>query len=269
MAIKTMGFGTYKITNQKDIDLAIKTAIENHYDYIDTAFVYRNEELIGNALEKLGNPMVPIQTKIWTDHFHDSYDQLKKQIKSLKQDKIWSVLLHRPNMNNLETLEGWKGLIKAKKEGLVEKIGVSNFDKDLIEYLFLETNVMPEINQIELSLDNFRNDRVVYCKKNNISIQAWSPIRVSDKNKNTAQHSDIVKKISKETGLNSVEIALLFLANQDIEPIVKSVTPSRIKDNIDGLLNKKLDLKYMDELHSLNTYSNQASETFEIRYKAR
>lgn len=48
-----IGFGTYKILDQNDMDNAIKWAIESGYDFIDTAKLYNTEPLVGNSLEKL------------------------------------------------------------------------------------------------------------------------------------------------------------------------------------------------------------------------
>lgn len=46
-----VGFGTYKITDQNEINVAIDTALESGYRLFDTALLYKNEEQIGNALK--------------------------------------------------------------------------------------------------------------------------------------------------------------------------------------------------------------------------
>lgn len=49
--IPLVGLGTDKIYDQKSMDTAIKAALNTGYRHFDTAKVYGNEDLIGNALE--------------------------------------------------------------------------------------------------------------------------------------------------------------------------------------------------------------------------
>ncbi|MCR8613152.1 MAG: aldo/keto reductase [Mycoplasma sp.] len=259
--MKKIGIGTYRVKNQEEMDVLIKNAIKNKYDYIDTAWYYKNEDMIAKSLEKYDlNNEANIQTKIWPEHFDNVKEQFLDQLKTLKKNKIWSILLHRPHFDFRKTLSAWKELIKLKEEGYVEVIGVSNFDKTLLNALEKETNVMPEINQIELSLENFREDRYLFAKQNNIKIQAWSPIRMDFDNM-IQKNKDILNKISKNHNCSVVEIALAFLFEQGIEPIVKSVNENRIKINYDAQ-NIKLDVSEIKELKKINSFNNKASETF-------
>lgn len=49
--IPLVGFGTYKLTKQEDIDKAVDSALECGYRLFDTAKLYQNEALLGNAFE--------------------------------------------------------------------------------------------------------------------------------------------------------------------------------------------------------------------------
>lgn len=49
--IPLVGFGTYKLTKQEDIDKAVDAALECGYRLFDTAKLYQNEALLGNAFE--------------------------------------------------------------------------------------------------------------------------------------------------------------------------------------------------------------------------
>jgi diketogulonate reductase-like aldo/keto reductase len=45
-----IGLGTYLIKDEEELRVAINSALECGYRFVDTAQVYRNEKLVGQAL---------------------------------------------------------------------------------------------------------------------------------------------------------------------------------------------------------------------------
>lgn len=64
--IPALGLGTYKITNREDIAKTIEAALENGYEYIDTAKLYENEDMIGAELKNSGKKEININ---WQQKF--------------------------------------------------------------------------------------------------------------------------------------------------------------------------------------------------------
>ncbi|MEG0978321.1 MAG: aldo/keto reductase [Bacilli bacterium] len=173
-----IGFGTYKILDQQKMNDAIKWAIDSGYDFIDTAKLYRTEELIANALKKYKdeNPdkHIPmLQSKIWPSDFKNGVK--KEMLECFKRlgniKKIDAFLLHRPHVDNTINVKAWKELIECKKEGLVDKIGLSNFEPDMIRILYHDTNVLPDFIHIEASVTYLREDRIKHAKDSNLPMQ--------------------------------------------------------------------------------------------------
>ncbi|MCR8613221.1 MAG: aldo/keto reductase [Mycoplasma sp.] len=252
---KTIGYGVANIPENELVEL-IKSAYETGYDYIDTAWFYKNEDGVGNALYELKISDFKIQTKIWPTHFLNVEEQFNKQLKSLRSEKIWSLLLHRPSINFEDSIIAWKELIKLKEKGLVERIGVSNFDKDMIKILIKETGVKPEINQIETSIQNYREDRIKYCESEGIEIQSWSPLGT------TLNKNKVVAKIAKNHSTTWAGVALAFLYQQGLNPIVKSANTNRIKENIDEAKKVKLTNEDIKNLLEENIFLNKYGESF-------
>ena len=236
----------------------IRFAIEQGYFGIDTAWVYQNEEVVGQAIEELKseNINVKIQTKIWTDFYDNPRKALSNQLNSLRTKSIYSLLLHRPSIDFKKSIHAWKELIKFKKENLVKHIGVSNFDKDMIDILIKETNVKPEMNQIEMSVTNFRDDRYHYNTKKNIEIQGWSPM---GKDIHKILDNEYIKLLAKEFNVTPATIAISYLTSQNIVPVLASSSIEHIGEmkNLVDLSNEQI-----NKIKSFNTYSNKFTETY-------
>lgn len=237
-----IGFGTYKILDQTDMDRAIKWAIEAGYDFIDTAKLYQTETLLGRTLAKLKqeNPsfQLPIiQSKIWPADFKNGVIyEVKQSLKRLKLAKIDSYMLHRPHVDNSMNVQAWKELIECKKMGLVNTIGVSNFEPDMIRILYNETGFYPEVVQNEASLTYIRRDRMVFCFEHKIPMQGWRAL-----GNQTINFSDeLIANLAQKYSCSKAQLILAYCANLGFCPVVRSVVESEIKENIKSLAIKIL-----------------------------
>lgn len=230
-----IGFGTYRMLDENDINTSIMEACKNGYDFIDTAYFYGNEELIGNALKKVKeqNINIPlIQTKIWvTQYKKDIVSEVKESLKRLGVNCLDCCLLHRPHVDMTINVRAWKGLIECVKLGLIKEIGVSNFDRDLIEVLYNETNVYPCCNQIECSAMSYRPDRMAYAKSRGISIQGWRPMGLPNK----TLENELLKKLSKKYNCTIAQLLISFTNKSGAIPIIKSTNKDRIISNKKGI----------------------------------
>lgn len=74
------------------------------------------------------------------------------------------------------TKETWKALEKLYKEGRVKAIGVSNFLVDHLKWLLEDVEIMPMVNQVEFHPQLIQKELMEFCRKNNIQLEAWSPL---------------------------------------------------------------------------------------------
>lgn len=150
---------------------------------LDTAYRYGNEQEVSNAIAKSNYPNNQV---ILIGKINTSQQESGKTIREEFMDT-----LHRLNVPRLDIYlihssrspyycETWREMIRLKKEGLIETIGVSNFGIEDIEKLYQTSGVYPEINQIVIPVTNVDNDitthqLIRYCKERKILVQAAMP----------------------------------------------------------------------------------------------
>lgn len=254
-----IGFGTYKILDQKKMDNAIKWAIESGYDFIDTAKLYGTEELIANALAKFKkeNPKkkIPlIQSKVWPTDFKNGVK--KEMLASFKRlggiKKIDAFLLHRPHVDNTKNVKAWKELIQCKKEGLVSQIGLSNFEPDMIRILFNETKVLPDFIHNEASVTYIRKDRIRHAQDHKLPMQGWRPFG----NPAVNFKSPLLVKMAKKYKCSLAQIMIAYSRYFGFAPVPRSDIKEEIFDNVKGL-KIKLTQKDADLIeYTMNTHKS-------------
>ena len=256
LEIPCIGIGTYQIRKKTEMEKVIKIAYNVGYKLIDTASVYGNEKLIGDALKKLKIPRndVFIVTKI---HKGDmTYEKAKKSIESslkkLQSDYIDLVLIHWPEVEKSEDrIKVWKALEEYVEEKKVKMIGVSNFCKRHLEHILNNCKIKPVINQIECNPIYYDEETINYSEQNNIVIQAYCPL--AEWNKKLVEN-DLILNIAKNKNKKVSQIILKWLLQKNKIPLPKSIHADYIKENIDlnGFYLTEEEMKDIDSLKSIN-----------------
>ena len=118
---------------------AMTTALDAGIDWIDTAEVYgggRSEELVGRAVA--GRNDVYVFTKVAPKPAGSGFDSAgvragaEASLRRLDLEVIDLLQLHWPS-EDVEIEETWEAMALLVEDGLVRHIGVSNFDRELIE----------------------------------------------------------------------------------------------------------------------------------------
>lgn len=154
--IPQIGFGVYLSPPEKCVNSCLK-ALEAGYRHIDTAQYYANESDVGNAIQKGKVPReeVYLTTKILSPgkDADSTYKTVVESVEKLagKVGYVDMFLIHSPNGGADARELMWQALEKAKEEGLVRDIGVSNYGIQHIEEIKSIGKVFPPaINQIEV-----------------------------------------------------------------------------------------------------------------------
>lgn len=128
----------------------------------------------------------------------------------------------------------WQALIRARDEGKVRSIGVSNFSPAEIDGLKVGTkSVVPAVNQVEAHV--FWNQAALRSamQERGIVLVAYSPLGnpAVYGHKLDGMNSNLVGEIAAESGLAPAQVMLNFLISLGDIVVPKSVTPSRIESN--------------------------------------
>ena len=257
--IPVIGFGTYKIVEEKDMDIAIGSALDAGYTYFDTAKFYENEKLLGKYLKKYGKNRSDYQiaTKVWPNSF--GIDKTKKSldesIKDLGVDYLDVALLHWYGKDFEETLKVFKDY---QDQGIIKTIGVCNFSIDQMSEL-TNTGIKPAIDQLESHLHLQDKDTYEFLKENNILHQAWSPLARANSD---LLNEKVLNKIADKYGKSPAQIALKWNIERGVMVLVKSVHDERIRENID-IIDFDLTDEDMNALASIDKkirYSNDPED---------
>lgn len=227
--VPAVGFGTYKITEEADMEAAIGAAFEEGYRYFDTAKFYENEKILGKYLKQTGLKREDYQvaTKVWPSYFDKDMckKSLDESLEYLDIGYIDFILLHWYGEG---FKEAWEVFRDYKDQGLVKSLGVCNFMPGQMKEL-LDLGEVPVLDQLESHLylqDKKTHD---FLKENNILHQAWGPL---SQGRSNLLDEKILKEIGDKYGKSPAQIALKWNVDRGTMVIVKSSNPSRIRENI-------------------------------------
>jgi diketogulonate reductase-like aldo/keto reductase len=231
--IPQLGFGVFQVPPDEVYE-PVKTAIQAGYRLIDTAAAYRNEEGVGRAIADAGVPRdeLFLTTKLWnSDQGYDStLWAFDASVRKLGVDVLDLYLIHWPRPKYDQYVDTYKALEKLYADGRVRAIGVSNFQPGHLERLFAETTVVPAVNQIELHPRLTQEPLRALHAEHAIATEAWSPIGGG---KSNLLDDPTVVALAKEKDRSPAQIVLRWHLQLGIIAIPKSVTPERIRSNIE------------------------------------
>ena len=127
-----------------------------------------------------------------------------------------------------ENREVWRALEDAQAAGKVRVIGVSNFLQDDLESLFAGCRVRPMVNQILLHITNTDLALVDFCRKNNIQVEAYSPIAHGEALKNPA-----IVKMAEKYGVSAAQLCIRYAIQLGTVALPKTADPGHMKSNAD------------------------------------
>lgn len=257
-----LGFGTYLINDQDTMDHSIQTAWDAGYRLIDTAMLYRNEDLLGTSLQKLGLPREALFLTSKVAEIVQGYDQTMKAVegslKRLQTNYLDLLLIHWPVREHF--FETWKALEQLKANGQVKSIGVSNYTIAHLELLALKAKEMPVVNQVEYHPYLNQQALVDYDREQNIVTEAWSPL-----GRRVVLDDPLIAKMAKHHQKTVAQVILRWELQHGVLPIPKSTHAERIQENA-GIFDFTLAEDEMGMIDLLNKNQRTGNEP-EIVYE--
>ena len=262
--------------SKEDAAKVIKTAHECGINYYDHATCYGMGEaeirfaeafpLTGIRREKIF-----IQSKCGICPERSEFDWTKENIiasvdgilERLKCEYLDTLLLHRPDLlfDPEEVAEAFDELEEA---GKVCRFGVSNLMPMQIELLKKYVKQPLVINQVQLSLEQsqlidqslYMNNKTTdmslnrdgsaldYCRLNDITIQAWSPLQIGMfggtfiDNPDFPELNKVLAELADRERVSKTAIALAWILRHPakMQAIIGTMNPDHIKDACDATM---------------------------------
>ena len=264
-----IGLGTFLIPKE-NLSRTIAQAYEMGYRQFDTAWRYHNEADIAKALKENGinRQDVFITTKVNVDalyfqnykygyhsifnvrNFKSIKQVLKESFSNLNTDYIDLFLVHWPFPMYLDM---YKELTKMYHQGRIRAIGVCSFLPPHIESLKEVSDVLPAVNQFEISPLNTQKSLIKYCQRNGIAVEAmstFSHFRSITPRKEILENK-VLKPIAEKYNKSIAQIVLKWLIKQNIIIIPKTWEFEHLRENI-NLFDFDLSNEEMEIIDSLD-----------------
>lgn len=230
--IPQLGYGVFKVDPEVAADVTAQ-ALEAGYRHLDTATAYHNEDGVGRAIAASGiaREDLFVTTKLWNDAhaFEDAIAACEASLARLGVDYVDLYLVHWAVPAQGQYVEAWKALIELQKRGLVAAIGVSNYPKAQLEEIIEATGVAPAIHQIELHPYFQQRELREVHERHGILTEAWGPL---GQGKSDLLENPAVTAIAEAHGASPAQVVLAWHLASGIVTIPKSVTSSRIVENL-------------------------------------
>ncbi|KCB42543.1 aldo/keto reductase [Bordetella hinzii] len=224
-----LGLGVWQVPNS-EASAAVQAALAAGYRSVDTAAIYGNEAGVGEGLKAAGvaREALFVTTKLWNDRHHHARQALEESLRKLDLDYVDLYLIHWPVAGSTAFVDAWRTMIELREAGLTRSIGVSNFTRENLTLLMEATDVIPAVNQIELHPGFAQRELRAFHADHGIATESWSPL-----GQGVALHDDTIGAIARSLGKSAAQVILRWHLQSGLIVIPKSVTPARIRANID------------------------------------
>ena len=224
-----LGIGTWQLQGDTCYN-SVLSALQNGYRLIDTAYIYGNEDKVGEAIKKSGVPReeIFITTKLYMNQFANAEQAINDALKKLGVEYIDLMLLHHPAGNDVEA---YKAMEKAVREGKIRSLGLSNYYIDDLEKFMKQITIMPSLVQNEIHPYFQEKDVIKYANEKGIVMEAWYPLG-GRANRTRLFEDKTISSIARAHNKSSAQIILRWHLQSGVVAIPGSSNPAHIKENI-------------------------------------
>lgn len=252
-----VGFGTLfrdlTVTTQ-----AVKDALEVGFRHFDCAERYRNEEMVGVAIQefmeagKVRREDVFITTKLWnTNHRPERVEPaFEASCRRLQTDYIDCYLIHTPFAfqpgedqdprdeqgrviydSSVTLIETWRALERLVDEGRCKSIGLSDITLEALQEIVAEARIKPAVVQVESHPYLPEWELLEFCQQHGIIVLAFAPLGHGMEPK--VLEDSVITGIAQRLQKTPAQVALAWSVQRGVAFLTTSTTPSHIRENFE------------------------------------
>lgn len=242
------GIGTYSLLDEVCVD-SVSAALERGVRLIDTAYMYHNEESVGEAVRNSGIPReeIFVITKLYPNQFSDPETAIEEALEKLDIGYIDMMLLHHPGAGDVEA---YLAMEKAVADGKIRSLGLSNWYVEELEEFLPQINITPALVQNEIHPYYQENDVIPYIQSLGIVVQGWYPLGGRGY---TAEllGNEVISEIAQAHGKSSAQVILRWNLQKGVVVIPGSSNPEHIQENTE-LFDFELTEEEMERINALD-----------------
>lgn len=227
------GLGTYALEGDVCVD-SVYTAIQKGYRLIDTAYMYHNEEAVGEAVRKaIDDGLVTreemfITTKLYPNQFNDPESAIEQALKKLDIGYIDLMLLHHPGNGDVRA---YKAIETYITDGKIRSVGLSNWYIEELDDFLPQVDTVPALIQNEIHPYYQEQEVVPYIQSKGIAVEGWYPLGGRGHQKELLT-DPVLEEIADRHGKTVAQVILRWNVQRGVIAIPGSSNPKHIAENI-------------------------------------
>lgn len=255
--LPAIGFGTL-ISDPVATKQAVKVALQVGFRHIDGAEVYRNEDVVGAALQEsfaagtVQRKDLFVTTKLWNNNHRPERVKpaLEASLRRLQLDYVDGYLIHTPFAfqagdeqypmgesgkpiydAGVTLLETWQAMERLVDEGKCRYIGLSDIRLDKVKEIFAAARIKPAVVQVESHPYLPEWELLDFCKANGMVLLAFAPL--GHGMQPSILNDPVVTAIAQRVGKTPAQVALAWAVQRGTALLTTSTKPERIRENFD------------------------------------
>ena len=229
-----MGLGTYGLDYDTCVN-SVMALIENGGRLIDTAYMYDNEEAVGEGVRRaiaefgVSREEIFVITKIYPNQFSDPESAIEMALEKLDIGYIDMMLLHHPGRNDVEA---YLAMEKHVTEGKIRSLGLSNWYIEELTDFLPQVNIMPALVQNEIHPYYQEQEVVPFIQEKGIVVQCWYPLGGRGYTQELLT-DETISSIAAAHEISAAQVILRWDLQRGIVVIPGSSNPEHIRENLD------------------------------------
>ena len=229
-----MGLGTYALDYDTCVN-SVMALIENGGRLIDTAYMYGNEEAVGEGVRRaiaefgVSREEIFVITKIYPNQLSDPESAIEMALEKLDIGYIDMMLLHHPGRNDVEA---YLAMEKYVTEGKIRSLGLSNWYIEELTDFLPQVNIMPALVQNEIHPYYQEQEVVPFIQEKGIVVQCWYPLGGRGYTQELLT-DETISSIAAAHEISAAQVILRWDLQRGIVVIPGSSNPEHIRENLD------------------------------------
>ena len=235
-----LGLGTWENDDPAQCTESVANALDAGYRHVDTAQIYGNEAAVGEGIAKsdVDREDIFLASKVWIDELApaDVASSTRESLDKLGVDAVDLMYVHWP-AGEYEPAETLPAFAELRDDGLIDRIGVSNFEPHHLDAATDALGEAPFANQVEMHPLLRQEELREYADANGIELVAYSPLARGE-----ILDDPAIVDIAEKHGVSAAQVSLAWLRETGVTAIPKATGTDHIRDNL-----ASVDLELDDE----------------------
>ena len=254
-----LGLGTWENDDPAQCTESVANALDAGYRHVDTAQIYGNEAAVGKGIAEsdVDRDDIFLASKVWIDQLSpaDVAASTRESLDKLGVDAVDLMYVHWP-AGEYEPEETLPAFAELRDDGLIDRIGVSNFEPHHLDAATDALGEAPFANQVEMHPLLRQEELREYADANDVELVAYSPLARGE-----ILDDPAIVDIAEKHGVSAAQVSLAWLREKGVTAIPKATGIDHIRDNL-ASVDLTLDDEDVERIDSLGRTDRQLNPDF-------